>query len=200
MGKTIVFDLGGVLIDWNPAYLYRKLIKDEKEIETFLSEVCSPEWNILQDAGRPLADATAERIALFPEHSDLIKAFYGRWDEMLGGAIEETVDILRQLKADGQPLYALTNWSHETFPIALERYDFLHWFEGTLVSGEEKLAKPDPAIFHLLLDRYGLQAENCLFIDDSRANISAANAIGFDVHHFTTPQGLRERLTNDKFL
>ena len=200
MSKTIVFDFGGVLIDWDPRYLYRKLIENEAEIDAFLSDICTPEWNILQDAGRPLADATAERIALYPDHEEMIKAFYDRWEEMLGGAIEETVDILRQLKSDGQVIYGLTNWSRETFPIALERYDFLHWFEGTVVSGTEKLAKPDPAIFKLLLERYGLQAQDCLFIDDSKANIAAAYKIGFDTHHFSSPQGLRDKLTNENFL
>jgi len=194
MKKTLVFDLGGVLIDWNPRYLYRKMFDDEGDIDIFLSEVCNPEWNVKQDAGRTLAEATAERVALFPDKKSLIEAFYDRWEEMLGGEIGETVDILRELKSKDETLYALTNWSGETFPIALQRFDFLHWFEGTLVSGDEKLAKPDPAIFHLLLNRYNLQAQDCLFIDDSKINIEAASRIGFETHHFTSAQELRGNL------
>ncbi len=194
MTKILVFDLGGVLIDWNPMYLYRKLIDDEDEIDIFLAEVCNSKWNVKQDAGRSLADATAERIALFPEKKALIEAFYDRWEEMLGGEIGETVEILRELKSNGETLYALTNWSGETFPIAQERFDFLQWFDGTLVSGVEKMAKPDPAIFHLLLKRYELRAQDCLFIDDSETNIEAAARIGFETHRFKSPAGLRQEL------
>ncbi len=194
MIKTLVFDLGGVLIDWNPGYLYRKLIDDENDIDSFLSEVCNAEWNVQQDAGRALAEATAERIALFPQQKTLIEAFYDRWEEMLGGEIDQTVEILLELKNKGETLYALTNWSGETFPIAEARYDFLQWFDGILVSGVEKLAKPDPAIFQLLLNRYELQAQDCLFIDDSKTNIEAAARIGFETHHFKSPAGLRQEL------
>ena len=200
MKKTLVFDLGGVLIDWDPRYLYRMMFDDEGDIDIFLSQVCNSEWNVKQDAGRALAEATAERVALFPEKKPLIEAFYDRWEEMLGGEIGETVDILRELKAKDETLYALTNWSGETFPIALQRFDFLHWFEGTLVSGVEKLAKPDPAIFHLLLNRYNLQAQDCLFIDDSKINIEAASRIGFATHHFTSAQELRQNLIHRNLL
>ena len=200
MKKVLVFDLGGVLIDWNPRYLYRKIVDDEDDIDTFLAEVCTAEWNLKQDAGRALAEATAERIALFPEKKSLIEAFYDRWEEMLGGEIAETVEILRELKGKGETLYALTNWSGETFPIALQRFDFLQWFEGTIVSGTEQLAKPDPTIFHLLLDRYGLQADSCLFIDDSKINIEAAGRIGFETHHFTSANGLRQYLNQENLL
>ncbi len=200
MIKTLVFDLGGVLIDWNPRYLYRKLIDEEDEIDIFLEEVCNSKWNVKQDAGRSLAEATAERIALFPDKKALIEAFYDRWEEMLGGEIGETVEILRELKSNGETLYALTNWSGETFPIAEERFDFLQWFDGTLVSGVEKMAKPDPAIFHLLLNRYELQAQGCLFIDDSKANIEAAARIGFETHRFNSPAGLRQTLIEANLL
>jgi len=200
MKKTLIFDLGGVLIDWDPRYLYRKIFDDEGDIDIFLSEVCNSEWNVKQDAGRALAEATAERVALFPEKKPLIEAFYDRWEEMLGGEIGEAVDILRELKAKDETLYALTNWSGETFPIALQRFDFLHWFEGTLVSGDEKLAKPDPAIFRLLLNRYNLQAQDCLFIDDSKINMEAASRIGFETHHFTSAQELRQNLIHRNML
>ncbi len=200
MIKTLVFDLGGVLIDWNPRYLYRKLIDEKDEIDIFLAEVCNSKWNVKQDAGRSLAEATAERIALFPDKKALIEAFYDRWEEMLGGEIGETVEILRELKSNGKTLYALTNWSGETFPIAEERFDFLQWFDGTLVSGVEKMAKPDPAIFHLLLKRYDLRAQDCLFIDDSIFNIDVASEMGFKTHHFKSPAGLRKNLIEANLL
>jgi len=200
MTKILVFDLGGVLIDWNPRYLYRKLIDDEDDIDFFLSEVCNSKWNLKQDAGRTLAEATAERIALFPEKKSLIEAFYDRWEEMLGGEIGESVKILRELKNKGESIYALTNWSGETFPIAEERFDFLQWFDGTLVSGVEKMVKPDPAIFHLLLKRYELRAQDCLFIDDSIINIDAASEMGFETHHFKSPAGLRQNLIDVNLL
>ena len=200
MRKVFIFDLGGVLIDWDPRYLYRQIIDKEDEIDIFLSEICSPEWNMQQDAGRSLADATAERIALFPGEKTLIEAYYGRWEEMLGGDMGETVEILRELKAQGERLYALTNWSSETFPIALERFEFLQWFEKTLVSGIEKLVKPNPAIFHLLLNRYDLQARECFFIDDSKINIEAATRIGFETHHFTSARKLRRSLIHNNLL
>jgi 2-haloacid dehalogenase len=200
MKKVFIFDLGGVLIDWNPKYLYRQLIDEQSEIDIFLSEVCSPEWNMQQDAGRSLAEATAERVALFPGKKTLIEAYYGRWEEMLGGDISETVEILHELRNQGERLYALTNWSSETFPIALQRFEFLQWFEGTLVSGVEKLVKPNPAIFHLLLNRYDLQAEECFFIDDSKINIEAASSIGFATHHFTSARELRENMIKNNML
>jgi 2-haloacid dehalogenase len=200
MRKTIVFDLGGVLINWDPRNMYRKLFDDEDEMNAFLSDVCHPQWNARQDAGETLTAATAERIAVFPDKKDLIEAYYDRWVEMLDGSIPETVDIFRELKAFGEPIYALTNWSGETFPTALKIFDFLHWFEGTIVSGDEKLVKPDPAIFYVLLERFNLNAESCLFIDDSIDNIKSANQLGFDTHHFTNPQGLRARLDADGLL
>ena len=137
--KAIIFDLGGVLIDWNPAYIFDKLIEDEEKRKHFFEKICTQDWNEEQDAGRPIKQATEELVAKHPEWKEAIEAFYGRWTEMLGGPVIETVEILRQLKQSGHfKLYALTNWSAETFPIALELYDFLHWFDGRVVSGEEK--------------------------------------------------------------
>ncbi len=194
MVTTVGFDLGGVLIDWDPRHLYRKLFADAEEMETFLGRICTQEWNVRQDAGRPIADALAERVALFPEHAHLIRAFYDRWEEMLAGAHQETVEILRTLKDDGRPLYALTNWSAETFPRALERFDFLHWFDAIVVSGEEKIAKPDPAIYRLLLERHELDAADCVFIDDSERNVQGARAVGMHGVRFTSPETLRRNL------
>ncbi len=188
---TVVFDLGGVLVDWNPHHLYRNLIPDEAERSRFLAEVCPQHWNELQDAGRPVAEATAERVALFPEHAELIAAYYGRWEEMLAGAFEETVSVLEALHERDIPLYALTNWSAELFPIARRRFAFLRLFRGIVVSGEEKLIKPDAAIFELLCRRHGLAPERCAFIDDNPANVATARALGFVAHGYASAAGLR---------
>jgi 2-haloacid dehalogenase len=196
MIDVVVFDLGGVLVDWNPRHLYRSLIPDEAERERFLADVCPQSWNELQDAGRPLAEATSERVALFPQHAELIAAYYGRWEEMLAGAIEETVAVLEELHRRDVPLYALTNWSAELFPVARRRFGFLERFRGILVSGEEGLIKPDPAIFRLLCSRYGLPPRSTLFIDDNPANVAAAGEIGFAVHHYVGAAGLKARLAD----
>ncbi|GAA4423659.1 HAD-IA family hydrolase [Pontibacter saemangeumensis] len=195
MTKTIIFDLGAVLIDWNPHYLYRKIFEDEAEMRHFLEHVCTPDWNEEQDAGRPLEEATALLEAKHPEHAENIRAFYGRWEEMLGGAIEGTVEIFRELKQSGKyNLYALTNWSAETFPIAQERYEFLSWFDGTVVSGTEKDRKPFASFYHTLLNRYDVHPSDALFIDDNLRNIKAAEQLGIAFIHFTSPETLREAL------
>jgi 2-haloacid dehalogenase len=199
--KAIVFDLGGVLIDWNPAYVFDKLIEDEEKRNHFFKNICTPEWNEEQDAGRPIKQATEELIAEHPDWEEAIKAFYGRWTEMLSGPIKETVDILRQIKQSGHyKLYALTNWSGELFPIALELYDFLHWFDGRVVSGEEKIRKPDPVFYQLLLDRYQLKAEETLFIDDNIRNTNAAEELGIRSILFRSPQLLKEDLIKSEIL
>lgn len=193
--KTIVFDLGGVLIDWDPAYLYRKMFDDPKEMEYFLTEVCSPKWNVEQDAGRSWEDATNLLLPQFPKYEKEIRAFFGRWTEMLGGPIDGTVDILREIKESGQyRLYALTNWSAETFPYALERYDFLQWFEGILVSGTEKMKKPEQRIYQLLLDRYDIEGQKALFLDDSAANVKGSIDAGMPALRFQNPAQLRKDL------
>ncbi|MDB5251724.1 MAG: family phosphatase, partial [Flaviaesturariibacter sp.] len=176
---TIIFDLGGVLIDWNPDYVFDELFAGQPEKkERFFKEICTPDWNEEQDAGRPLAVATQELLDRHPDWDVYIKAFYGRWEEMLGGPITGTVDLLRELKESGRyRLYALTNWSAETFPTALRLYDFLHWFDGRVVSGEEKMRKPFPEFYNLLLDRFGVAPGQCLFIDDNARNIAAAEAL-----------------------
>ena len=199
--ETIIFDLGGVLIDWNPRHLFRKIFDDQKEMEHFRSEICTPDWNEQQDAGRSLAEATSILVEQFPEYSNQIKAFYGRWEEMLGGPIEDTVELLEQLKTrNNHRIYALTNWSAETFPIALERYDFLQLFEGILVSGEEKLKKPDPRIYQLILERYDINPEKALFIDDSLRNVKAAAEMGIHTIHFQSPEDLKAELLKMELL
>ncbi len=191
---TIIFDLGGVLIDWNPEYVYLDVFNgDRQKMQWFFDEICTTEWNLNQDAGYPLAMATEERIAMFPEHKELIEMFYGRWEEMLGDAIEDTVTILREL-SNRFKIVALTNWSHETFPVALKKFDFLQWFEGIVVSGEEKTRKPYKDIYELTLKRFNLTAESSIFIDDNKENIEAANAIGINGIHFNSPMQLKKQL------
>jgi 2-haloacid dehalogenase len=192
--RAIVFDLGGVLIDWDPRHMYRKLFDDESEMEMFLTDVTTLEWNRAQDAGRRWEDGVAVLSAQHPDQADLIAAYYARWEEMLGGPITGTVDILARLKAAGQEIHALTNWSAQTFPIARERYEFLDWFQDIVVSGEEHLVKPDPRLYEVLLDRIGHDASNCIFIDDSLSNVEAAARLGFDAIRFENPQHLSEAL------
>ena len=189
-----VFDLGGVLIDWNPRYLYRKLFDDEAAMERFLAEVCSPEWNERQDAGRLWREAVAELTSRHPDQASMIIAYHQRWPEMLGSDIPETVELLKELKEQGLRLYALTNWSHETFPVARSRFAFLDCFEGIVVSGEERLIKPDPAIFQRLLTRYDIAPQRAVYIDDSPRNVSAAARVGFHALRFADARQLRQDL------
>ncbi|HKQ02985.1 MAG TPA: HAD family phosphatase [Actinomycetes bacterium] len=198
--KAVVFDLGGVLIDWDPRYLYRKLLDDEAAVEEFLATVCTPAWNAEQDRGRPFAEGVAELVERHPAHAAAISAYHERWPEMLGGAVDGTVEILAELRAAGVPVYALTNWSAETFGVARERFEFLEWFDGVLVSGEERIIKPDPAIFRLLLDRFGLDPEATFYVDDSEPNVAAADRLGFDAVRFTTPAQLRRDLVARRLL
>ncbi|MEW9623096.1 HAD family hydrolase [Rhodanobacter geophilus] len=191
---AVVFDLGGVLVDWNPRYLYRQLFDDEAAMERFLAEVCTSHWNEQQDAGRPWCEAIAALSAEHPQHAALIAAYRGRWDEMLRGPIAGSVAILDELRARGVPLYALTNWSQETFPLARRIYRFMEAFRGIVVSGEERLIKPDPAIYRLLLSRHGLDAARTVYIDDAPRNVEAAARLGMHALHFRDPATLREAL------
>lgn len=199
--KTIIFDLGAVLIDWNPRYLYNKIFTTETETEHFLKHICTSDWNEEQDAGRALAEATELLVAEHPQFEAQIRAYYGRWKEMLGGAIPESVEILQQLKDSRRyKLYALTNWSNETFPIALVSYPFLQWFDGIVVSGREKMRKPFPSFYQLLLNRYDVNAAEALFIDDNLRNVSGAEACGIESIHFTSPAQLKQTLTEKAVL
>jgi len=197
---TVVFDLGNVLIAWDPRNIYRKLVPDADEMEEFLATVCTPDWNLQQDAGRPIAEANAELVAKFPDKADLIHAYYGRFQEALGGPIAGSVALLERLHANGTPLYALTNWSAETFKIARPMFPFLDRFRHIAVSGELKLVKPDAAIFRHLLGVIGKPAEACFFIDDSDKNIAGAAALGFHTHHFAEPGALGRDLERLGFL
>ena len=190
---TIIFDLGGVLIDWNPEYVFRTLIPDDARRAFFFQNICTHDWNVEQDAGRPIAVATEMLIQEHPEWVSEIRDYYGRWEDMLGGPIPETVDILRQLRDKGQHrLLALTNWSGETFPVALARYDFLHWFEGIVVSGDEGTRKPFPDIYQILLDRYNVNPAEAVFIDDSHKNVQAAEDLNIHGIHFQSPMQLHK--------
>jgi 2-haloacid dehalogenase len=194
--ETVIFDLGGVLIDWNPRYLYRKILKDENQITWFLENVCTSEWNDQQDAGRSFEDAIKELIQKHPEWEEAITAWGSRWQETIKGPIDETVELLKRIR-DGKKyrLYALTNWSAETFPWALENFEFLHWFEGIVVSGVEKTRKPSADFYKILLDRYKINPASAVFIDDNIKNITAAKALGIQAIHFENPQQLQSSLT-----
>ncbi|QEH44027.1 HAD family phosphatase [Chitinophaga sp. XS-30] len=193
--QSIIFDLGAVLVDWNPRYLYSKVFATPEETDHFLENICTSDWNEEQDAGRSLAEGTELLVEKYPDFEAQIRAFYGRWREMLGGPIQETVELLQQLKASGKyKLYALTNWSNETFPIALMEYEWLQWFDGIVVSGKEKLRKPFPDFYQLLLDRYMIDKTNAIFIDDNIRNVKAAEEMGIETIHFQTSAQLGEEL------
>ena len=190
--KNIVFDLGGVLVDWNPRYLYRKIFNTEAEVDWFLEYICTGEWNAQQDAGRTMAEATQLLLERHPEHQHEIIAYYDRWTEMFSGPIEGTVQILDELKAKSDyRLLALTNWSAETFPTALKLFDFFSWFEGIVVSGDEKLIKPDHRLYQVLFDRYDIQPQETVFIDDTLPNVYAAAELGVRSIHFSSPEQLQ---------
>jgi 2-haloacid dehalogenase len=195
--NTIVFDLGAVLIDWNPRYLYRKIFNTEKEVTWFLENICTHDWNEKQDAGRSFEEATNELLAKFPEYEIPIRAWYGRWQETISGSIQGTVEILKEIRDSKKyKLYALTNWSAETFPWALENFEFLHWFQGIVVSGHEKTRKPFPEFFQILFDRYKINPAQALFIDDSLRNINGSLEVGMPGIHFQSPMQLRVELVN----
>ncbi len=192
---TIIFDLGGVLIDWNPRYLYRKIFKTEEEVTWFLDNICTSEWNDQQDAGRTFQEATEELVVKYPDHEVPIRAWYERWQETIPGPVHETVEILKHFKDNPtHRLYALTNWSAETFPWALNTFDFLHWFEGIVVSGVEKTRKPYPEFYKILFDRYYIDPKRALFIDDNIKNIEGGKALGLSTIHFQSPQQLKREL------
>ena len=195
MINTIIFDLGAVLIDWNPDYMYKTIFDDEKEMRDFLATVTTPDWNEEQDAGRTLQEGTEVLIKQHPHHEANIRAFYSRWIEMLGDAFDGTVEIFKELKESNKyKIYALTNWSAETFPLAQQKFDFLNWFDGIVVSGTEKMRKPTPAFYQILLGRYNVKPEESLFIDDNYRNILAAEKLGINSIHFTSPEQLKEEL------
>jgi 2-haloacid dehalogenase len=193
--EAVVFDLGGVLIDWDPRYLYRSLFNgDDLAMERFLAEVCTPAWNLEQDAGRPWREAVDMLAELNPGRRDLIAAYDERWSEMLGGPVDQTVEVMADLRRAGVRLAALSNWSAEKFPIARSRYPFLGWFEAIVISGEVGVCKPDPRIYRHLLEHIGLRAGSTIFIDDSAANVAGAADLGMAALQFHGSARLRDDL------
>lgn len=198
--KTVLFDFGGVLIDWDPRYLYRKIFDTEEEVAFFLEKVCPFAWHHTLDQGRSYADAMDERIALFPDYAEQISVYRSRWGEMFSGAIQESVDILKEIQMRDFPVYGLTNWPGETFSEALETFPFLLDLKGIVVSGYEKIGKPNPEIYQLVIDRHGVTPSETVFIDDRQENIEAAEALGFKGCLFTSPEQLRTDLVALKVL
>src|SRR5688500_12807661 len=193
--ESVIFDLGGVLIDWNPDYVYRTIFNDETKMREFYNEICTSEWNEEQDAGRGLKEATEELVARYPKEERNIRAYYDRWEEMLKGEIEGTVKVLEKIKEKKEvKLYALTNWSAETFPVALRRFEFLQWFDGKLVSGEERMRKPFTEIYELLLKRFEINPDTAVYIDDNERNLKAPREMGIHSILFKSPSQLEEEL------
>ena len=192
--SAVVFDLGGVLIDWNPRYLYRQLLGDVDAADAFLDEIGFAEWNANQDAGRPYAEAVEELAARYPSRRELVEAYPARFAERLGGEVQGTAAVLRDVVDAGIPTYALSNWPAETFHHALARFEFLSWFDGIVISGVEGIAKPDPRIFDIIAARYALDPTTTVYIDDSPANLRAAAAKGFGIIAFSDSASLRRSL------
>ena len=195
MIDTIIFDLGGVLIDWQPRTIYKNYFYSKKELNYFFDHICTMEWNEKQDEGRTIKEATDCKIAEFPAYEEPIRMYYDQWKETIKGPIDETVDILEELHANAHyKLLALTNWSAETFSYPLEKFHFLSYFQGIVVSGEEKVKKPDSRIYHILLDRFGVEPQKSIFIDDNEKNVQAANQLGIHGILFESPSKLTEEL------
>ncbi|MFP3832071.1 HAD family hydrolase [Chryseobacterium sp. SIMBA_028] len=189
--KNIIFDFGGVLMDWNPRYFFKDYFKDDEKMEYFLENIAQDEWNIEQDRGRTLAEGTEIQVKKFPEWEKEIRAYYDNWTTMLKSDIPQNVEVLRKLENTDYHLFGLTNWSAETFPYALENYDFFQIFDGKIVvSGTEKLIKPDPKIWYVLLERYNIQAGESVFIDDNPKNIEMAQSLGFETIQITPDTNL----------
>lgn len=193
--KNIIFDFGGVLMDWNPRYFFKDYFNDDEKMEFFLKNVAVDEWNAEQDRGRTLKEGTEILIEKYPDWEKEVRAYYDNWTTMLRSDIPKNVEVLRKLADTDYELFGLTNWSHETFPYALANYDFFELFKGKIVvSGEEKLIKPDPKIWELLLERYSIKAEESVFIDDNAKNIEAAKTLGFITVHVTEETDLQTEL------
>jgi HAD superfamily hydrolase (TIGR01509 family) len=201
MGDVVVFDIGGVLLDWNPRYLYRKLFPGDPDgMEEFLSSVVTPEWNAQTDVGVPFADAIADLVRAHPSKAELIEAYWARWPEMLADPIDGMQELVRELLAEGVPLYAISNFSTETFHLAREAFPPLDAFAGIVVSGEERVAKPDASLFRILVDRFELDPARCVYVDDVPTNVETAGRLGFRAGVFTDADGFRRRLVGEGIL
>lgn len=196
--KNVVFDYGAVLIDWNPHYLYDKYFGSREKADWFLANICRMEWNIQMDAGKPFAEGVAELQREFPEWSEAIEIYFTRWIEMVPGEIEGTADVVRRLKAAGYGVYGLSNWSMETFSQIRGDYPILEELDGMVVSGEEGIVKPSAEIYNRLLDRYSLQAEESLFVDDNAANVEGAERVGMKAVQFVGAKEL-ERVLREEY-
>lgn len=194
--KVVVFDIGNVLVEWDPRHLYRKMFANEDEVDSFLADICPMEWNLEQDRGRSWADGVRERVALFPDWETHIRAYAERWNEMVPGVIEPNMRLFADIKASGRPVYGISNVSHEKYAELVARYPLLGAFDGLVISAAEKLLKPDPDIYRVFLRRYGLEAQDCIFIDDSLANIKAAQEIGFTTIHYAAELDVRAALAS----
>ncbi len=192
--KNVVFDYGGVLVDWNPRYLYDRYFNDQVKSQWFLDNICLYSWNLQMDGGKPFAEGVAELQAQYPEWSEAIAIYHSRWEEMMAGEIDGTAEVLCRLKRAGYGIYGLTNWSAETFPIIRDKYSVFKEFDGMVVSGEEHLLKPDPAIYRCLLERYSLEAAESIFVDDNADNVSGAKSVGMQAVRFSTAQQLERDL------
>ena len=192
---NIIFDLGGVLVDWNPEYVFLKEFKgDRKKMKWFLENICTMDWNEQMDAGKLIKDATNEKIKEFPHHEHLIRMYYGKWENMLKGEISDTVNILKALHSTDYKLFALTNWSAETFPVAIKRFDFLKLFDGIVVSGQIKMLKPEKEIYEYILNKYKLKSSECIFIDDRLSNVKGAELVGMHGIKFDSSQQMKSEL------
>lgn len=195
--KNIVFDYGAVLVDWNPHHLYDKYFGNVEKAEWFLNNICLYSWNIQMDGGKPFAEGVAELQAQYPEWSEAIAIYHTRWIEMMGGEIEGMSSLVQRLKAAGYRVFGLTNWSSETFPLVRDKYPIFSLMEGMVVSGEEHLLKPSAAIYNCLLERYGLRAEESLFVDDNLANVEGARAVGMQGVQFISAEELERTLKEE---
>lgn len=194
MIKNIIFDFGGVLLDWNPRYLYKSYFNNDQEMEHFLADICNGEWNIKQDAGRPFAEAVKELQAKFPEYAEAIQKYDVDWEKMLKCELPESIDLLKELKSMGYGIYGLTNWSAEKIGYAFANYSFFSLFDGIVVSGVEKVVKPDRKIYEILLERYSLKPGECVFIDDNQDNVDMAKMLGINAIRFDNVGNVKEHL------
>ena len=194
MIKNIIFDFGGVLLDWNPRYLYKSYFNNDQEMEHFLADICNGEWNIKQDAGRPFAEAVKELQAKIPEYAEAIQMYDDDWEKMLKCELPESIDLLKELKSMGYGIYGLTNWSAEKIGYAFANYSFFSLFDGIVVSGVEKVVKPDRKIYEILLERYSLKPGECVFIDDNQDNVDMAKALGINAIRFDNIGNVKEHL------
>lgn len=194
MIKNIIFDFGGVLLDWNPRYLYKSYFNNDEEMEHFLADICNGEWNIKQDAGRPFAEAVKELQAKYPEYAEAIQMYDDDWEKMLKCELPESIDLLKELKSMGYGIYGLTNWSAEKIGYAFANYSFFSLFDGIVVSGVEKVVKPDRKIYEILLERYSLKPGECVFIDDNQDNVDMAKVLGINAIRFDNIGNVKEYL------